>query len=205
MGKADSTAVKTVIKEKITNDLVIEIATANGTGSQSANMILMRSVFNMGIPVSHKNMFPSNIQGLPTWFTVRANKDGYLARKDNVDIMVCMNPASVAEDIGSLSAGSILVLNENLKNFLNRDDLIVYEVPFNKLVKKACPESRLQKKVINMLYVGVLASLLNIDMKAILAAIQKQFKKSKAAVELNAIAIKSAFDWANENLTTEQP
>src|ERR1043166_194271 len=118
----------------IINDVVIEVGTSNGTGSQSANLILLRTIFQMGVPVSGKNMFPSNIQGLPTWFTIRANKDGWVARKRDADLFVAMNPESIVDDIKGLRPGAILVLNEDLKAFLNRDDLNVYTVPFTKLV-----------------------------------------------------------------------
>src|SRR5690606_27743027 len=134
------------------NDMVISIATSNGTGSQSANNILMRTIFNMGVPVGGKNLFPSNIQGLPTWFDIRVNKDDFTSRRAGVDLMVCMNPESVRDDIAALRPGAILLINEDMKAFINRDDLVIYIVPFSKLVIPVCPDGRLRRLVINMMY-----------------------------------------------------
>src|SRR5687768_187837 len=122
----------------IVNDIAITVATSNGTGSQSANLILMRSIFNMGVPVSGKNMFPSNIQGLPTWFTVRANASGWVARKRDADVFVAMNIESVVEDIKSLRPGAILVINKSLAAHNKRDDLEAYVVPFDEMVMQVC-------------------------------------------------------------------
>src|SRR5262252_4440537 len=108
--------------QHVVNDVVVTVATSNGTGSQSANLILMRSIFNMGIPVSGKNMFPSNIQGLPTWFTVRANKDGWVARRRDTDVFVAMNVESIEEDVASLKPGAILVVNKTLASHVTRND-----------------------------------------------------------------------------------
>src|SRR5437763_3137385 len=108
---------------KVINDVTITVATSNGTGSQSANLILMRSIFNMGIPVSGKNMFPSNIQGLPTWFTVRANASGWTARRHDADVLVAMNVESVVDDIAAMKPGAILVITKKLESYVNRDDL----------------------------------------------------------------------------------
>jgi len=184
----------------VVNDLVISIATANGTGSQSANNILMRTIFNMGVPVGGKNLFPSNIQGLPTWFDIRVNKDGHTCRRAGVDVMVCMNPESVRDDLASLRPGAILVINEDMKGFINRDDLIIYVVPFTKLIVPLCPDGRLRRLVINMMYVGVVAWLLHMDIEEVKHAIQKQFGKKPAALELNENAAVGGYEWAAENL-----
>src|SRR6476620_11631645 len=152
-----------VSSEAKVNDLVVTVATSNGTGSQSANLILMRAIFGMGIPVSGKNMFPSNIQGLPTWFTVRANANGWTARRREADVFVAMNVESIAEDVASLRPGAILVVTKSLAAHVTRDDLKVFVVPFDELVVPVCKDARLRKMVVNILYVGVLAHLLDIE------------------------------------------
>lgn len=182
------------------NDVVITVATSNGTGSQSANLILMRTIFNMGIPVSGKNMFPSNIQGLPTWFTVRANEHGWTCRKRDADVFVAMNPESVAEDLASLRPGAIVILNATLKEHLKRSDLTAYVVPFDDLVVSVCRDVKLRKMVVNIMYVGVLAYLLDLDMKDVEVAIRRQFAKKVKAAELNIQAATAGYDWARQNL-----
>jgi len=182
------------------NDVTITVATSNGTGSQSANLILMRAIFNMGIPVSGKNMFPSNIQGLPTWFTVRANGAGWTARKREADVMVAMNVESVKEDIASLRPGAILIINKTLESYLNRGDLNVYVVPFDELVVPVCKEMKLRKMVVNILYVGVLAHLLDLDMEEVKKAIARQFSNKKTATTLNTDAAVHGYEWATKNL-----
>lgn len=188
----------------IVNDVVIAVATSNGTGSQSANLILMRTIFQMGVPVSGKNMFPSNIQGLPTWFTIRANKDGWVARRARTDVMVAMNSESIVDDIKSLEPGAILILNEDLKQFLNRDDLNVYIIPFSKLVVPVCPDAKLRRLVINMIYVGVVAWMLQLDLEELKTAMARQFKSKPKAAELNANAAMAGYQWAAENCERQQ-
>ncbi|MBX7244527.1 MAG: 2-oxoacid:acceptor oxidoreductase subunit alpha [Candidatus Sumerlaeaceae bacterium] len=186
--------------DAIVNDVVIQVATSNGTGSQSANLVLMRTIFEMGVPVSGKNMFPSNIQGLPTWFTIRVNKDGWSARRRDADVFVAMNPESAAEDIAGMRPGSILILNEELQKFQNRDDIHVFVVPFNKLVIPVCPDGRLRRLVVNMMYVGVVAYLLHLDVEELKGAIARQFSKKPKAAELNSNAALAGYQWAAENL-----
>ena len=170
----------------VVNDFSIQIATVNGSGSQTANTVLMRSLFQMGIPVSGKNMFPSNIAGLPTWFTIRASKHGYIGRKKEVDLLVAMNPETAREDVMGLDRGAAVVYDEPLKLNALRSDLHFYPVPFDKLVGPVCPEAKLRKLVRNMIYDGILANLLSIDMAEIRQALVKQFGKRKAkAAELN--------------------
>lgn len=180
--------------------MVISIATSNGTGSQSANNILMRTIFNMGVPVGGKNLFPSNIQGLPTWFDIRVNKNDFTCRRAGVDLMVCMNPESVRDDLAALRPGAIVVINEDMKAFINRDDLVIYVIPFSKLVVPICPDGRLRRLVINMMYVGAVAWLLHMDIEEVKRAIQKQFGNKPAALELNQNAAVAGYEWAGENL-----
>src|SRR5256885_14984151 len=113
----------------VVNDFSIQVATVNGSGSQSSNSVLMRSIFQMGVPVSGKNMFPSNIAGLPTWFTIRANKDGWIARKKEVDLMVCMNAQTSREDVEALQPGSLCIYDAPLNCKSIRKDIVFYEVP----------------------------------------------------------------------------
>src|ERR1041384_7548923 len=137
------------------NDFSIQVATVNGSGSQSANTVLLRSIFQMGVPVSGKNLFPSNIAGLPTWYTIRASKHGYIARKKEIDFLVAMNAETAQEDVMSLPAGAACVYDEPLKLSGLRQDITFYPVPFDKLVAPVCPEAKLRRLVKNMLYVGV--------------------------------------------------
>ena len=170
----------------VINDFSIQVATVNGSGSQTANSVLMRSIFQMGIPVSGKNMFPSNIAGLPTWFTIRASKHGYIGRRKEIDFLVAMNPETAREDVMKLDSGAAVVYDEPLKLNELRSDLHFFPVPFDKLVAPVCPDAKLRKLVRNMIYDGVVAQLLSIEMDEIHKALVKQFGKKKAkAAELN--------------------
>src|SRR5258708_22593904 len=191
---------------QIINDFSIQIATVNGSGSQTANSVLMRSLFQMGIPVSGKNMFPSNIAGLPTWFTIRASKLGFIGRKKEIDFLVAMNPETAREDVLKLDAGAAVVYDEPLKLNALRSDLHFYPVPFDKLVGPVCPEAKLRKLVRNMIYDGILANLLQIDMEEMRKALFKQFGKRKAkAAELNMGALAAGYDYAAKNLSKADP
>src|SRR5215467_14496972 len=190
----------------ITNDFSIQVATVNGSGSQTANSVLMRSIFQMGIPVSGKNMFPSNIAGLPTWFTIRASHHGFIARKKEIDFLVAMNPETAREDVMKLDGGAAVVYDEPLKLNELRSDLHFYPVPFDKLVTPVCPEAKLRKLVRNMIYDGVVAWILGIEMEEIRKALVKQFGKRKAkAAELNWGAAKAGFDYAAKTFTKTDP
>jgi 2-oxoglutarate ferredoxin oxidoreductase subunit alpha len=182
------------------NDFSIQVATANGSGSQSSNNVLMRSIFQMGIPVSGKNLFPSNIQGLPTWFTIRVNKDGYVARRKEIDILVCMNPETAIDDVKALLPGSICIYDAPLRLNKVREDLQFFECPFAKLANIPDSDARIRKLLANMCYVGVVAQLLNIDMAEVDKAIAKQFKGKAKAVNVNLLAIRAGADFAKESL-----
>jgi 2-oxoglutarate ferredoxin oxidoreductase subunit alpha len=192
-------------KRSRVNDVTITVATSNGTGSQSANLILMRSIHTMGIPVSGKNMFPSNIQGLPTWFTVRVNGEGWVARQRDPDVFVAMNIESVVEDIASLRPGATLVITKALASYVNRTDLIVHVVPFDDIVAPVCKEAKLRKLVVNIVYDGVLAHLLGIDIEEVKKAIGKQFAKKASAAKLNTEAALAGYAWAKDNLPKDGP
>ncbi len=188
-------------QEKVVNDLSIQVATVNGSGSQSANTVLLRALFQMGIPVSGKNLFPSNIAGLPTWFTIRASKHGYIARRKEIDFLVAMNAETADEDTRGLRPGSAVVYDERLNLKRLRDDLVFYPVPFDQLVAPIVPDAKLRKLVRNMVYDGVLARLLGIEMEEIRIALQKQFKKKAKAVDLNFSAARVGYEFAEKNLT----
>jgi 2-oxoglutarate ferredoxin oxidoreductase subunit alpha len=190
----------------VVNEFSIQVATANGSGSQTANNVLMRSIMQMGVPVSGKNMFPSNIAGLPTWFTVRASRRGFIGRKKEVDVLVAMNPETAREDVLGVPSGAAVVYDEPLRLNQLRHDLFFYPVPFDQLVGPVCPEARLRKLVKNMIYDGVLAFLLHIDLDEMRRALFKQFgpRKVKAA-EMNQGALRAGFDWAAANLVKRDP
>ncbi len=187
-------------QNRIVNDFTIQIATVNGSGSQSANLVLLKSIFRMGIPVSGKNLFPSNIAGLPTWYTIRASKDGYLARKKEIDILVAMNAETAKEDILSLPAGGMAVYEETADLKQYRSDVECYPVPFDKITAAVCPEAKLRKLVKNMIYVGVVAYLIDMDLVAVEAALRQQFAKKVKAADLNWGAVKAGYEYAEQTL-----
>src|SRR5499427_4591409 len=191
--------------KRVVNNMSIQVATVNGSGSQSSNTVLLRSIFQMGVPVSGKNLFPSNIAGLPTWYTIRANKDGYIARKKEIDFLVAMNSETATEDVKSLAPGASVLYDEPLALDKVRNDLIFYAVPYDKLVATVCPEAKLRKLVKNMIYVGVVAQLLDIDMAEVEKAIRKQFAKKVKAANLNLGAAQAGYDYAKANLTKQDP
>jgi 2-oxoglutarate ferredoxin oxidoreductase subunit alpha len=191
--------------QQVVNDFSIQIATVNGSGSQTANMVLLRSILLMGVPVSGKNMFPSNIAGLPTWYTIRASKRHYIARKKEVDFLVAMNPETAKEDVLTLEPGAAVVYDEALKLNTLRSDLVFYPVPFDALVKPVCPDAKLRRLVRNMIYPGVLAKLLGIDPVLMEKALGKQLGKKAKAVTLNAGALKAGFDYAEATFKKQDP
>jgi 2-oxoglutarate ferredoxin oxidoreductase subunit alpha len=192
-------------KKPVINDFSIQVATVNGSGSQSANSVLLRSIFGMGVPVSGKNLFPSNIAGLPTWYTIRASKHGYVARKQEIDILVAMNPETAKEDILSLPAGTVAIYEEaaNLKQY--RDDVACYPVPFDKITAEVCPEAKLRKLVKNMVYVGVVAQLISLDIKVVEESVRRQFAKKPKAADLNWAAVQAGYNYAAQSLTKHDP
>ncbi|WP_446742750.1 2-oxoacid:acceptor oxidoreductase subunit alpha [Silvibacterium acidisoli] len=192
-------------KTPIINDFSIQVATVNGSGSQSANTILLRSIFAMGIPVSGKNLFPSNIAGLPTWYTIRASKHGYVARKKEIDILVAMNAETAKEDILSLPSGAVAIYETSLDLAQYRDDITCYPVPFDKITAAVCPEARLRKLVKNMVYVGVVAKLISLDVEVVEKAVRRQFAKKQKAADLNWAAIEAGYNYAAESLPKQDP
>src|SRR5688500_4077945 len=190
---------------RIVNDFAIQVATINGSGSQTANLVLLRSIFQMGVPVSGKNMFPSNIAGLPTWYTIRASADGYIGRKKEVDFVVAMNPETAREDVLTLAPGAAVVYDEPLKLNELRSDVTFYPVPFDKLVSPVTHDAKLRRLVRNMIYDGVLSKLLSIDMGQMEKALRKQMGKKEKAIALNMGALKAGYDFAEANLPKLDP
>jgi 2-oxoglutarate ferredoxin oxidoreductase subunit alpha len=184
------------LRDPVVNDMSIQVATVNGSGSQSANTVLLRTIFQMGVPVSGKNLFPSNIAGLPTWYTIRASKDGYIARKKEIDLLVAMNPETAREDVAGLRSGSAVLYDAPLGLSELRTDLVAYAVPFDKLAGAVSTDAKLKKLLKNMVYVGVLARLLDLDMAEVDKAIAKQFPGKAKALDLNQKAARAGFDHA---------
>jgi 2-oxoglutarate ferredoxin oxidoreductase subunit alpha len=190
---------------RVVNDFSIQVATVNGSGSQTANLVLLRSIFQTGIPVSGKNLFPSNIAGLPTWFTIRASRDGYIARRKETDILVAMNADTAREDVASLRPGAAVVYDAPLRLEAVRDDVVLYPVPFDRIVASVCPDARLRKLVRNMIYDGVLARLLGIDLEQMRRALVRQLGKKAKAVALNEAALQAGFEYAATSLEKRDP
>lgn len=190
---------------RVVNDFSITVATANGSGSQTSNLTLMRALFKMGIPVSSINLFPSNIQGLPTWYTIRVSKDGYTGRREAHEIVIAMNIASFAEDLAKVAPGGVFLYADHLKVGIDRDDISIYPVPAKDLAKKSGASSQLRGYVENMAYVGVLAQILGIDMEKIKLALEFHFKGKEGPVNLNYGVIMEAAKWAKENIEKQDP
>jgi 2-oxoglutarate ferredoxin oxidoreductase subunit alpha len=192
-------------RREVVNDFSIQVATVNGSGSQTANTVLLRTIFQMGVPVSGKNLFPSNIAGLPTWYTIRASRDGYIARKKEIDFLVAMNAETAQSDVMAMEPGSAVLYDEPLALNKLRSDLTFYTVPYDKLVAPVCPEAKLRKLVKNMIYVGVMAYLLSLDLKEVEKALRTQFKRKQKAADLNWAAAKAGYDYAAASLTKADP
>jgi len=194
------------MSEKIVNDFSITVGTVNGSGSQTANTTILRSLFKMGIPVSGKNLFPSNIQGLPTWYTIRVNKDGFTARREEHEIVVCMNPKSFAQDLADVLPGGAFFYDDGIKLDVTRDDIVVYPMPVKEIMReqKDVP-SNLRDLVANMVYVGILAQTLGIDLETIKAALEFHFKGKQKPIDLNLNVVQYSADWAKENLEKNDP
>ncbi|MCJ7568441.1 MAG: 2-oxoacid:acceptor oxidoreductase subunit alpha [Anaerolineales bacterium] len=188
---------------KIVNDFSMVVATVNGSGSQTSNLALIRALFRMGIPVSGKNMFPSNIQGMPTHFTVRANKDGFTARREKMEILIGMNPETFDEDLNDLVEGGVCYYPDQFKIPKTRDDVVFYPMPVRQIIKEQNPPSELQNYMRNMVYVGVVSEMLGIEIGEIRKALDSHFKGREKSVELNMQIVEASAIWARENLVKE--
>jgi len=189
------------------NDLTIRAATVNGSGSQSSNLVLTNAILRLGIPVAPKNIFPSNIEGLPTWFDVRLSPEGYQCRTRDVDILVSLNAATWQADVADVKSGGVIVHEASypVSGPALRDDVTYYPVPFTELGKQHFAQGSMRKYLVNMIYVGVLARLLDIDADVVEAALKAQFKGKASAVETNMAAVRVGVDYAKEHLTKRDP
>ena len=191
--------------DPIVNDFQIMIATVNGSGSQTANTAILRALFRMGIPVSGKNIFPSNIQGLPTWFTIRVSKDGYTARLDDFHVLVAMNRDTFEEDVQNLASGGICLYRSEWKIREDRDDITYYGIPVKELINDIDIPNNLKSYVENMLYVGALATILEIDPDEISFALDFHFGGREKPINMNMAAVRVAYEWAQDNLAKRDP
>jgi len=200
LDKTESRPTNAKSMQPIINNFSITVATVNGSGSQTSNLTLMRALFKMGIPVSGKNIFPSNIQGLPTWYTIRVNEDGHLARCEDQEIVVAMNPATFAKDMEGVQTGGVLFYDDSIKTPITRQDIHLYPMPIKPMVRDSQAPSNIRDYIANMVYVGIVANILGIDMDQIYQALDFHFKGKQKPIELNWTMIKNAFDWAAKNL-----
>jgi len=201
----EGTIQSSVDKSPIINDLSMVVATVNGTGSQTSNMALIRALFRMGIPVSGKNLFPSNIQGLPTWFTIRASGEGFTARRETIEILVAMNETTFQEDLAGLVEGGVCFYPDNWTQPRKRTDVVYYPMPVQDLIKEQSPPRDLRDYIANMVYVGVVSEILGIEMAEIRAALETHFQGRAKPIEMNMSMVEAAAKWANENLTKQDP
>ncbi len=192
-------------KDSIVNDFSMVVATVNGSGSQTSNMAIIRSLFRMGIPVSGKNLFPSNIQGLPTWFTIRVSSKAYTARRDRTEILVAMNASTFAEDLQNLSPGGVCFYSDKFELSTEREDITFYPMPVRQLVKDLKPPKDLRDYIANMAYVGLVAQVLEIEIEEIRGALVTHFRAKESAVKMNMSMINAAWTWAKDNLIKSDP
>ncbi len=186
------------------SDFSIVVATANGTGSQTANLTLLRSIFELGVPVHGKNVFPSNIQGLPTWFHIRASAEGWIARQAP-EIAVAFNPATLHEDIEQIPSGGVLFINEDLKGAPKRDDITTYAIPVKQLMEDVDAPVKIKGYLANMTYLGVVTQMLGIPLEIVHTALSKQFGGRQKLVDTNYPLVEKAWQWSAENLTKHDP
>jgi 2-oxoglutarate ferredoxin oxidoreductase subunit alpha len=191
------------VTEHPVNDLTIQAATVNGSGSQTANLVLTRAIFHMGIPVAPKNVFPSNIEGLPTWYQLRITPEGHMARSDKVDILIAFNVATWREDLKTVRPGGVVIHEEAFSTVDARTDLTYYPVPFAKLAKTKIQNDTLRKQLANMIYVGVVGGLLGIPWEALEHGVKRQFLAKPKAVPVNLDAIKVGYDYWQDNFSKQ--
>jgi 2-oxoglutarate ferredoxin oxidoreductase subunit alpha len=192
--------------EKVVNDFSIIVGTKNGSGSSTANTTILRAIFKMGIPVSGKNLFPSNIQGLPTWYTIRASKDGFLARREDQEIVVAINPDSFTRDLASVAPGGAFFYADDIKQPITRADIAVYPMPIKQIVRSdTSVPNDFRDLVGNMVYVGTLAHMIGIDLETIHAALSFHFKGKQKPIDMNFNMVKAGVEWAKANLEKKDP
>jgi 2-oxoglutarate ferredoxin oxidoreductase subunit alpha len=193
------------VPKKVVNDFTITFSTVNGSGSATANLTLMRALFKMGLPVSGKNIFPSNIKGQPTWFTIRVNKDGFLAYKDGSDIIIAVNPITFSKEQEKVLPGGVLFYSDDIKGTITREDIYTYPMPIKKLAKEADIPTNLRDYIENIVYIGIVAQILGVDISKIYDAFDYQFHSKKKPIDSNFQVVIAAVDWAKENLVKRDP
>lgn len=191
--------------QAILNDFSMIVATVNGSGSQTANMALIRALFRMGIPVSGKNLFPSNIQGLPTWFTIRASREGYTARREAVEVLVGINQTTFLEDVEGLVEGGVCFYPDHFSKPDIRSDVTFYRMPVNQIIKDVEPPRDLREYMSNMVYVGIVSEKLGIEIEAVRDALDTHFQGKTKAVDLNMQVVEAAAEWSRANLPKADP
>ena len=200
------TQTQIAVREPVVNDFAFSVATKNGSGSQTSNNVLVKSLFRMGIPVNGKNLFPSNIKGLPTWYTIRASKDGYTARKAITEIVVAYNLDTAAEDVADLPAGGVCITTDKIARVIRqREDISYYEIPVTKIMRGADVPSAFRKLVENMTYVGAVAQLFDIPLDIIYQVLLDNFKGKEKPARMNHSVIELAYEWTAENIVKTDP
>ncbi|MEA3247471.1 MAG: 2-oxoacid:acceptor oxidoreductase family protein, partial [Gemmatimonadota bacterium] len=189
------------------NDFAFKIATVNGTGSASANNLLMTSIFRMGIPVTGKNIFPSNIQGLPTWYEIRVSGDGWNARRAQIDLVVAMNPETYGKDVAAVASGGYLMYDSSwpLPSELEREDINILGVPCGKMCVDAFERDRDRVLLRNIVYTGALAALLDMDMDVVDELLREKFSKKQKLLDANFKAVRLGYDYAKANFECPLP
>jgi 2-oxoglutarate/2-oxoacid ferredoxin oxidoreductase subunit alpha len=190
---------------EIINNFSITFCTVNGSGSATANTTILRALFKMGIPVSGRNTFPSNIKGLPTWYTIRMNEKFYLGRTEKDQIVVAMNPVSFKDDIKRLAPGGVLIYSDEIAPEITRTDIYLYAIPAKQLVKELGINPSMRDYVMNMVYVGVISAILGIGMNYVRQSLDHHFKNKTSVVDSNYLVISTAYDWAKQNLIKRDP
>ncbi len=199
------TASSAQLRADVLNNFSMVVATVNGTGSQTANLAILRALFKMGIPVNGKNIFPSNIEGLPTWYHIRVSRDGYIARRETSEIVVAFNQATAYQDVQNLPPGGVCIYNGDWRDMPQRDDVTFYAIPVKKFVTATGAKGKLRAYVANMVYVGALAFLLDIPLKQIDEALDHHFKGKRKLAASNMGVVQAAFEWAAANWTKTDP
>lgn len=189
--------------EFIINDFAFTVATKNGSGSQTSNNVLVKALFKMGIPVNGKNLFPSNIKGLPTWYTIRVSKHGYTARKAITEIAITFNQDTAAEDIQKLPAGGVCILPQDWRWTHSRDDITYYELPIKEILAQSSVQPDFRDRMANMVYVGAVAQLFNIPLDIIYTALLENFNGKAKPADMNMDVVRNAHTWTAENIVKQ--
>ncbi len=190
-------------RPQVVNDFTINVATVNGSGSQTANATIVNALFHMGIPVNAKNLFPSNIKGLPTWYLIRASKDGFTARRDRSEVLVAFNAKTIENDLKELPSGGVIFYPDHIKLEKSREDVVYYAIPANAIMKEQNVDVKFRDRMINMVYVGALAQMIGLEMDAVNAYLMKTFGGKQKVVDSNLNIAKAAYQWCESNLTKE--